>query len=173
MGAPQQGAGLSIAGAGLQSYGDIVQSRGVATGDTFKAATLENAAQRGRVAAVETGGDYSRKLASDLSNIDAIRAAANTDPRSPTGAAIRDYHESIGLSQKAIAVDQITAQARQEESEAAYLRGAAKTALFAGDLSAGAGLLKAVGQGVTAAGGVSGIAGGVTSGLGSLAALVA
>jgi hypothetical protein len=158
MGAPQQGAGLSIAGAGLQSYGDIVQSRGVATGDTFKAATLENAAQRGRVAAVETGGDYSRKLASDLSNIDAIRAAANTDPRSPTGAAIRDYHESIGLSQKAIAVDQITAQSRQEESEAAYLRGAAKSSLLSGELSAGAGLLKAAGQGLTAAGGVGGIA---------------
>lgn len=36
---------------------------------------------------------------------------------------MRDYHESIGRSEKAIAVDQITAQVRQEESEAAYLRG--------------------------------------------------
>jgi hypothetical protein len=62
---------------------------------------------------------------------------------------VRDYHESIGLSQKAIAVDQITAQARQEESEAAYLRGAAKSALFSGDLAAGADVLKAVGQGLS------------------------
>jgi hypothetical protein len=159
MGTPaQQGAGTSVAAAGLQSWGDIVQSQGVAAGDTFKAEMLENAAQRGQVASVEVGGNLSRKLAQDLGNIDTIRAANNTNPTSPTGAAIRDYHESIGLSQKAIAVDQITAQARQEESEAAYLRGAAKTALFSGELSAGAGLLKAAGQGLTAAGGVGGIA---------------
>jgi hypothetical protein len=158
MGSPaQQGAGVSIAGAGLQSFGDIVQSQGVAAGDTFKAATLENAAQRGQVAAVQTGGDMSRKLAMDLGNIDTIRAAANTDPRSPTGAAVHDYHENIGLSQKAIAVDQITAQARQEQSEAAYLRSAAKSSLLSGDLAAGAGLLGAAGKGLTAAGGVQGV----------------
>jgi hypothetical protein len=87
----------------------------------------------------------------DLGNIDTIRAAAHTDPTSPTGAAVRDYHESVGLSQKSIAVDNILAQSRQEDAEAAYLRQAGKSALLSGEISAGAGLLGAVGQGLGAA----------------------
>jgi hypothetical protein len=70
---------------------------------------LEQNAQRGQVAAVETGADSTRKLSIDLGNIDAMRAASHTDIRSPTGAAIRDTAENIGLTQKSIAVDQIMA----------------------------------------------------------------
>jgi hypothetical protein len=47
-----------------RSCGSIVQSQGVAAGDTFKAEMLENAAQRGQVASVEVGAGMSRKLAS-------------------------------------------------------------------------------------------------------------
>jgi len=36
-----------------------------------------------------------------------------------TGAAVRDYRESVGLSHKSIAVDNILAQSRQEDAEAA------------------------------------------------------
>lgn len=139
-------AGTSIAGAGLQAYGEILKSQGVAAGDTFKSEVLEQNAQRGQVQAAEVGADMSRKLSLDLGNIDAIRAAAHTDPTSPTGAAIRDNAENIGLSQKSIAVDQIMAQSRQEQDEAAYLRSASKAALFSGDISAGADLLGAVGK---------------------------
>jgi hypothetical protein len=39
-------------------------------------------------------------------NIDAVRAAAHTDPTSPTGAAIRDWNAALGLTQKTIAIDQ-------------------------------------------------------------------
>jgi hypothetical protein len=53
---------------------------------------------------------------------------AHTDPTSPTSAAVRDLNETLGLTQKSIAVDQIMAQSAQEESDAAYLRSAAKTA---------------------------------------------
>ena len=79
-----------------------------------------------------------------------MRAAAHTDPTSPTGAAIRDWHEQLGLTQKSIALDNILSQSRQEESEALYLRSAAKTALLAGDISAGAGLLGGFAQGFNA-----------------------
>jgi hypothetical protein len=145
----------SIAGAGLSAYGDILKGQGEQAGDVFKAKTLENAAQRGQAAAVETGADYSRKLAIDLGNIDTVRAAAHTDPTSPTGAAIRDYHEQVGLTQKSIAVDNILAQSRQEQDEAAYLRQAGKTALLSGYIGAGADLLKGVGAGLTGLGGGS------------------
>lgn len=140
--------GTSIAGAGLQAYGEILKSQGVAAGDTFKADVLEQNAQRGQVAAVQTGGDMTRKLNIDLGNIDAMRAAAHTDITSPTGAAIRDNAENIGLTQKSIAVDQIMAQSRQQQDEAAYLRSAGKQALLAGDVSAGADVLGALGKAI-------------------------
>jgi hypothetical protein len=144
-----QASGASITGAGLGAYGDVLKGEGVAAGDNYKAAALEDAAQRGRVAAVETGAQYSNKLASTLANIDAIRAAAHTDPTSPTGAAVRDWTEQLGLSQKSIAVDQIMAQSRQEQDEAAYLRSASKTALLSGDISAGADIVGAFSKALT------------------------
>jgi hypothetical protein len=151
MGSSPQSAGASgssIGGAVLQSYGEILKSQGVAAGDTFKADVLEQNAARGEVAAVQTGGDMTRKLNNDLGNIDAMRAVAHTDITSPTGAAIRDNAENIGLTQKSIAVDQIMAQSRQEQDEAAYLRSAGKQALLAGDISAGADILGALGKAI-------------------------
>jgi hypothetical protein len=145
-----QAAGTSIVGAGLSAYSDILSSQGTAAGENYKAAALENAAQRGKVAAAQTGASASEKLARDLGNIDAVRAAANTDPTSPTGAAIRDWNETLGLTKKSIDVDNIMAQSAQEQSDAAYLRSSAKTALLGGEISAGADILKAVGPALLA-----------------------
>jgi hypothetical protein len=131
----------SIGGAGLKAYGDILSSQGVAAGDTFKAQMLEMNAKRGQVAAVQTGAALSARLSQTLGNIDTMRAASHSDPTSPTAAAYRDQQEQLGLSQKAIAVDQILAQSRQEQDEAAYLRRAGKYALTQGYISAGADVL--------------------------------
>ena len=141
--------GLSIGAAGLKGYGDILSSQGIAAGDTFKAQLLEQNAQRGQVAAVQTGAALSQRLAQTLGNIDAMRAAAHTDPTSPTTAAYREAQEERGLSQKAIAVDQILAQSRQEQEEAAYLHSASKTALMSGYIGAGADIFGAVGKAFT------------------------
>lgn len=138
MGAAGAAAGTPIAGAGVGAYAQILSSQGTAAGMNYKAASLENAAARGRVAALQTGASASERLAADLGNIDAVRAAAHVDPTSPTGAAIRDLHESLGLTQKSIAVDRIMAQSAQETSDAAYLRSVSKYALLGGELSAGA-----------------------------------
>jgi hypothetical protein len=141
----QQAGGTSIMGAGLSAYSDILSSEGTAAGENYKAASLENAAQRGRVAAVETGASETEQLVNTLGNIDAVRAAAHADPTSPTGAAIRDWNEQLGLTKKSIDVNNIMAQSQQEESDAAYLRSASKFALLGGELSAGADILKAAG----------------------------
>jgi hypothetical protein len=69
-------AGSSIAGAGLGAYGDIVKSQGIAAGDTFQASMLEENTKRGEVAAVETGAQYSNKIANTLANVDVMRAAS-------------------------------------------------------------------------------------------------
>jgi hypothetical protein len=66
----------------------------------YKAASLKNAAQRGRVAAAQNGASASERLAADLGNIDAVRAAAHTDPTSPTSAAVRDLNETLGITNK-------------------------------------------------------------------------
>ena len=129
--------GASIASAGLSSYADVLKGEAVQSSDIFRAQQLENAAARGRVAAVQTGAAESQKIASDLGNVDAIRAAARTDPTSPTGAAVRDWHEQLGLTRKAIDVDQLMAQAAQEDVSAGYLRQAGKQALMMGYLTAG------------------------------------
>lgn len=142
--------GTSIAGAGLSAYADILKGQGTAAGENYKAASLENAAQRGRVAAAQTGASETEKLVQTLGNIDAVRAAAHTDPTSPTGAAIRDWNETLGLTKKSIDVDNIMAQSQQEDSDAAYLRSASKYALLGGELGAGADILGSLGKAAAA-----------------------
>jgi hypothetical protein len=147
MGVPGVGQAASVASAGMSAYSDILKGQGTQAADEYKAASLENAAQRGRVAAVQTGAAETIKLATDLGNVDAIRAAAHTDPTSPTGAAVRDWHEQLGLTRKAIDVDNIIAQANQEASDAAYLRQAGKFALTQSYVQAGADTASALAKG--------------------------
>jgi hypothetical protein len=139
-----QASGLSIGSAGLKTYGDYLSSRGKAAGQTYRAQTLEANAQRARVAAVQTGAAESQQLASTLSNIDAVRAAAHGDPTSPMAAAYRDQQEDLGLTKKSIDVDNIMQQARQDDSDAAYLRSSAKYSLLGGDVAMGSDVLSAL-----------------------------
>jgi hypothetical protein len=134
--------GSSLASIGLSAYATMLQAQGVASADEYQAAKLDNAAKYGELKAVQTGGQMTRSLNTTLGNIDAVRAAANTDPSSPTGAAIRDNAEAIGTDQKTITVDSILQQSRQDTADAQYYRSAAKDALFAGEIGAAAGIAK-------------------------------
>jgi hypothetical protein len=134
--------GTSLASAGLKTYGDYLSSRGKAAGDIYRAQTLELNAQRGRASAMQTGAAESEQLAATLGHIDAVRAAAHGDPTSPMAAAYRGQQEQLGLTKKAIDVDNILAQARQDDSDAAYLRSASKYALLGGDVAMGADVIK-------------------------------
>jgi hypothetical protein len=148
--ASNAGGGLSLAGAGLSAYSTILQSQGTAAGDTFKAEQAETAATYGDLKAVQTGGQMTRNLNQTLGNIDAVRAAANANPDSPTGVAVRDNQESIGNENRSIAVNSILQQSLQDQNDAAYYNSAASNALTAGDIGAAAGLVSAVGKGVSA-----------------------
>ena len=134
--------GNSLMSIGLSAYSTILQSQGVASADEFQASKLESAATYGELKAVQTGGQMTRQLNQTLGNIDAVRAAARTDPTSPTGTAFRDDQEAQGVQQKTTTVDSILAQATQDRNDAAYYRQAASDALFAGDVSAAAGIAK-------------------------------
>jgi hypothetical protein len=136
--------GMSLASAGLSAYSTLLSAQGTASGDDFQAEKLDNAATYGDLKAVQTGGQMTRNLNNTLGNIQAVRAAANADPNSPTGAAILGNQEQIGTDQKNIAVDSILAQSNQDRADASYYQSAASIALLSGDISAGAGILKSV-----------------------------
>lgn len=136
--------GTSIASIGLSTYATLLKAQGTATADQYQADRLEKAAQYGDLKAAQTGGQMTRNLNNVLGNIDAVRAAANADPSSPTGAAFRDNQEAIGDSQRSIAIGNINAQTLQERNDAAFYRQASSDALMSGDISAAAGVFSAV-----------------------------
>jgi hypothetical protein len=138
--------GASLASAGLSAYSTILQSQGTAAGDDYQAEKLDTAATYGQLKAVQTGGQMTRSLNTTLGNIDAVRAAANVDPNSPTGAAFRDNQEQIGTDQRDITVNSILQQSRQDSADAAYYRSAASNAQTAGALGAAAGIAKGLAQ---------------------------
>jgi hypothetical protein len=144
MGASGAAGGTSLASLGLSAYSTMLKAEGVATADEWQAAKLENAAKYGELKAVQTGAQMSRSLNTTLGNIEAVRAAARADPLSPTGAAVLENQENIGNEQKSIVVNSILAQANQQRADAAYYRSAADNALFAGTISAGAGIAKGI-----------------------------
>jgi hypothetical protein len=86
---PSAATDLSLGSMGLQFYATIYQAQGVATADQYQADRLDVAAKYGELKAVQVGGQMTRQLNTVLGNIDAVRAAANADPNSPTGVAVR------------------------------------------------------------------------------------
>jgi hypothetical protein len=134
--------GMSALSMGIAAGGDIIKSEGVSNADKFKAEQLDEAARYGELKAGQTNAQLTRNLAITLGNIDAVRAASRDDPSSPTGAAVRDFTEQVGTEQKNIRVASIEQQAQMDEANAAYMRKSASQALLAGDISAGADVLK-------------------------------
>jgi len=113
--------GLSAGSLALQGFSTLMQSQGVAEADTYQAEKSDTAAKYGELKAVQVGGQLTRNLNTTLGNIAAVRAAANADPSSPTGAAVIENQEAIGNEQRGITVNSILQQARQDRSDAAYL----------------------------------------------------
>lgn len=143
-GAGAGASGGSIASIGLQTYSTLLKAQGTATADKYQADKLERSAEYGDLKATQTGAQMTRNLNNVLGNIDAIRAAANTDPTSPTGAAVRDNQEAIGSSQRQITVDSIKAQAIQDRDDAAFYRQASSDAMLSGEISAAAGVFSSI-----------------------------
>lgn len=136
--------GTTIASIGLSTYSTLLKAQGTATADQYQADRLERAAQYGDLKAAQTGGQMTRNLNNVLGNIDAVRAAANADPSSPTGAAFRDNQEAIGDSERSIAIGNINAQTLQQRNDAAFYRQASSDALMSGEISAAAGIASSI-----------------------------
>jgi hypothetical protein len=156
------GTAFSLGATGFKMYGDYLSSRGTEQADIYKAEVLEQQAQYGELKATQTNAQMTRNLAITLGHIDAVRAAAHTDPTSPTGAAVRGMTEEIGTQKKGIAVENILQQVRMDEANAAYMRNAAGNALLAGDVQMAGDLfsgLAGASQSLTPGGGGGGVSG--------------
>ena len=136
--------GNSLLSIGLSAYSTMLQAQGVATANEYQAEKMEVAAKYGELKAVQTNAQMTRSLNTTLGNIEAVRAAAHADPNSPTGVAVLENQETIGTEQKTTVVNSILAQASQQRADATYYRSAADHALFAGTISAGAGIAKGI-----------------------------
>ena len=132
------GPALSLAAVGLTAAGTISKGFGTKAADDYQAARLDRAAQYGELAAAQTGAQMTERLVHTLGTIDTMTAAGHVDPTSPTTAAVRDFAEYQGTRAKTITVDNLLEDARQKESDAAYLREAGSFALGTSFLSAGA-----------------------------------
>jgi hypothetical protein len=153
---------LSMASVGFSAASQGMAAQGQSTADLYKAQQLDEAAKYGELKATQTNAQMTRNLAMTLGNIDAVRAANHTDPTSPSGAAVRNYIEDVGMEQKATTVANITQQARMDESNAAYMRKASSDALLGGDMSIFGTLLKGASGAIPGMAGVGG--GGGSSG---------
>lgn len=142
------GAALSLASIGMNYMGDNAKAEGDAAATGYKADIAARNAKYGRVAADQASAGLSEKLNQTLDHIDVVRAAAHTDPSSPTGAAVRDRAEYLGNRDMDIRVGNIRRQAEQSEDDAAYLRQAGAYALGVGKMGATAKLLGGLGQGL-------------------------
>lgn len=148
-------AASSLASIGLSAMGTIAKGEGEQAADNFKAARADEAAKFGRLQADLTDTTMRQQLNITLSNIDAIRATGNIDPRSPTGAALEDQSEERSDLQRISKEVTLRTQANSDEAGAAYLRQAGDFALSQSYLGAAAGVAGGLAKGLGSGGSFS------------------
>lgn len=129
---PEIAAAASIGSLALNAAEPAIKGFGEKAGQDFMAGQAERAAALGRVKAEQTDTALREELNTTLGNIDVIRAAAGTDPFSPTAMAIKDKEAAVSERNRRIAVSNITAQADERALEAKYRNRAGNLALLGG-----------------------------------------
>lgn len=104
--------------------------------DKFKAQSLSDSAEYGRVSALETDTTSRMQLSDKLANIAAVRGATGADPSSPTGAAIMNRTETVSDLDREQRVGNIAAQTAQDALASGYYRSAGHAALQIGNTEA-------------------------------------
>ena len=144
---PEVAVAAAIGSLALDAGSSVVKGIGEKEGQDFMAWQAERAAALGRIKADQTDAHLRDELQTTLGNIDVIRAAANTDPLSPTALAVKDKEREVSDRQRQIQVANIRTQADEKEAEAGYRRRSGKFALFGGIASGVSKIGKAVAMG--------------------------
>ena len=133
---------LTLGQVGFGAAGAIAKGAGDAAGYRHAEDKAQRMALAARTAADETDAQLREELTTTLGNIEAIRAAANIDPTSPTGLAIMDEEQRVSDRQRRIKVGSLKAQATQYDRDAAFYGSMAGPALGLGFLNAFSGGIK-------------------------------
>lgn len=155
MGTAAAAGGSSLLSLGLGAASTVMKGEGEKSADEFKAAQAEQAARFGREQADLTDVTMRERLNTTLANIDAVRAAAHTDPTSPTEQVIGDWQRTLSDRQRMAAVVSQRAQAESDDAAAKYLKQAGDFALTQSYVSAAAGVAGGVAKGLGPSGAFS------------------
>jgi hypothetical protein len=139
----------SMASLALTAMGTISAGQGADAADQMKADQAERAADFGKLQATLTDTTMRENLNTTLGNIEAIRAAGNIDPTSPTTAAVLDRQTQISNRQRTAADVSINSQVEADEASASYLRQAGSFAVTQSYLQAAAGVAGGVAKGAS------------------------
>jgi len=126
----------SIASLALTAASDVTKGKATQAADSFQASRLTQAAAFGETQANLTDSTMREQLNTTLGNIEAVRAAAGTDPSSPTSIALMDQSTDRSNTQRMAAVGTIKAQDAEDLASADYLKRAGDFAVTQSYLSA-------------------------------------
>lgn len=126
----------------LQGASSLFKGYGESQGQGYQAAVAERDAQVARIQAAQTDTQLREDLNRTIANIGSIRASAGVDANSPTTMAVMDEQKRVADRERRIRVGSLEMQATAKDSEAAFRRSAAKTALIGGGLDALTGMAK-------------------------------
>lgn len=143
---PEVAAAISIGGLALDAGSKIVGAQGTAAGQEYEAQKAERAAEMGRIKSTQVDTQLLEQMNTSLGNILAVRAAANTDPTSPTGLAIMDEERRVADRERMIRRTSMEMQSEQDRTDAMFRRRSSSTALLGGYLGAAASVGSAFGK---------------------------
>jgi len=136
-------AGASLAGAGLKAEGVYEQGKAQASSYQWQAYQAEKDKEIAVAQREFIGAEGTQKMMTDLGNLHAIRAAANTDPMSPTGGALENI-QRIDFMNMAGAMATKTAQADADAAAMQYYGAMSQYAEKAGKYGAGVSLFTSI-----------------------------
>lgn len=139
----------SIASLGLSAASTIMKGEGTDAADNMQADQLTQAAAFGETQATLTSATSRQNLNTTLGNIEAVRAAAGTDPSSPTSVALMDQSRDRSDLQRMATVGSIKQQDETDLASADYLKEAGNFALNQSYIGAAAGVAAGVGKAFT------------------------
>lgn len=142
-------AGLAGGSAALGAVSTIMKGEGTQAADDMQADQLTQAAQFGETQAKLTDTTMRQNLTTTLGNIEAVRAAANVDPNSPTSVAMMDQSTQRSDMQRMAAVGSIRQQDETDIASSDYLKQAGDFAVTQSYIGAAAGVATAAAKAFT------------------------
>jgi hypothetical protein len=132
---------VSMIGMGMSLVSGAMGAAGDAAAQQAGAKQAANSASAARAAADQTDVQLREELRTTIGNIDAIRAAAGTDPFAPTALAVKDEERRVSGRERKIRMANGQAQARAYDDTAKLRAQGAQMSLLGGGLKTGMGLV--------------------------------